>query len=251
MHITGSPDGPPTQVGYAITDVLCAHQLSTAILAALLQRNKTGKGQHIQTNLLHSALYSQSYVVSSSLIGDRDYTRMGNAHPLIAPYSVYKTSDDKWIVIGVATDAQFSKFCKVVGIEDESGLFNSNKDRLNNREQLDSLINSTFKSKGWTLSKLDTEFTKEGIPFSISHSIQSLFQEPDIQEIENDLVKTVESQNYKRDLKFIKTPITFSDMPTNDPADSPLLGQHTGEILQEVCNYDQDYIEWLKDKQIV
>ena len=69
--------------------------------------------------------------------------------------------------------------------------------------------------------------------------------------MEKDLVETVESRNYRRDLKFIRTPITFSDMPTNDPADSPLLGQHTAQILEEVCDYDQDYIEWLKDKQII
>lgn len=59
----------------------------------------------MQTSMVESSLYSLSYVVSSYLNGGKDYTRMGNAHPLIAPYSVYKTKDNEYIVIGVATDA--------------------------------------------------------------------------------------------------------------------------------------------------
>ena len=112
MHITGEPDGPPTKVGYAITDILTAQHLLQGIMAACLHRERTsdpstgfkGQGQHVRTSLLESSLYSLSYVTASYLIGGVDYTRMGNQHPMISPYTVYKTFDDQWIVIGVATD---------------------------------------------------------------------------------------------------------------------------------------------------
>ena len=99
MHITGEPDGAPTKVGYAVTDVLTGQHLTTGILAACMQRERTsrpgfkGDGQHVTTSMLESALYSLSYVTSSYLNGDFDYGRTGNRHSLIAPYSVYKTGD--------------------------------------------------------------------------------------------------------------------------------------------------------------
>ena len=94
MHITGEPEGPPTKVGYAITDVLTAQQMTAGIMAACLHKERTGEGQMVSTSMLESSLYSLSYVVSSYLIGNVDYTRKGNSHPLIAPYSVYKTYDN-------------------------------------------------------------------------------------------------------------------------------------------------------------
>ena len=104
MHITGFPDGPPTKVGYAITDILTGHQVSQGILAALIQRSITNKGQKLETSLLESALYSLSYVAASHLLGDQDYQRMGNSHPLISPYSAYQSADGHWLVLGIATD---------------------------------------------------------------------------------------------------------------------------------------------------
>jgi len=96
--------------------------------------------------MLESSLYSLSYVVSSYLNGGYDYTRMGNSHQLIAPYSVYKTADDQWVVIGVATNSQFDHFCEVIGISNSEGKFDTNALRLENRKELDDLINLTFKS---------------------------------------------------------------------------------------------------------
>ena len=93
MHITGQEDGPPTKVGYAITDVLTGQHLTSGILAALLHKERTGKGQLVETNMLQSSLYSLSYVTGSYLNGNWDYTRMGNRHQMISPYSVYQTSD--------------------------------------------------------------------------------------------------------------------------------------------------------------
>ena len=121
MHITGEADGPPQKVGYAITDVLAGQQLYSGVLSAIMHLERTGgrgqgQGQHIQTSLLESSIYALNYVTGSWLNGGYDYTRQGNSHPLISPYTVFKTVDGEYLVVGVATDAQFATFCQVLGV---------------------------------------------------------------------------------------------------------------------------------------
>ena len=91
-----------------------------------LKNGFKGVGQHVTTNMLESSLYSLSYVAGSYLNGDYNYTRMGNRHQTIAPYSVFKTADNEWIVIGVATDKQFQTLKSVIGIPDSLGIFDTN-----------------------------------------------------------------------------------------------------------------------------
>ena len=104
MHCTGDPDGSPFKVGYAISDILTGMTLLQGIMGAIIHRERTGQGQFINTSLIEASLFSLSYVVSSWLNGQKEYQRMGNSHPNIAPYSVYKTKDSEYIVIGVSTD---------------------------------------------------------------------------------------------------------------------------------------------------
>jgi crotonobetainyl-CoA:carnitine CoA-transferase CaiB-like acyl-CoA transferase len=99
--------------------------------------------------MLESSLYSLSYVVSSYLNGGHDYSRMGNAHPLISPYSVYMTKDHQYIVIGVATNDQFATFERILGLN--TG-FKSNEMRVKNRKTLDESINQ--KLQEWSLADL-------------------------------------------------------------------------------------------------
>ena len=122
MHITGEADGPPQKVGWALTDVFAGQQLFSGVLAAIMHLERTGgkgrgEGQLLQTSLLESSIYALNYVTASWLNGNYDYTRQGNSHPLISPYTVFKTADKEYLVIGVATDNQFATFTKVLGVE--------------------------------------------------------------------------------------------------------------------------------------
>ena len=98
-------------------------------MSAVIHRERTGEGQEVNTSLLEANLFSLSYVVSSWLNGKTEYKRMGNSHPNIAPYSVYKTMDEQYIVIGVATDHQFEKFCEILGMDSARPEFKANRDR--------------------------------------------------------------------------------------------------------------------------
>ena len=143
--------------------------------------------------MLESSLYSLSYVISSYLNGGYDYTRMGNSHQLISPYSVYKTSDNKWIVIGVATNTQFDTFCNAIDLQNPNGIFSTNALRLENRKLLDNSINETLKKQQFTLAKLTSTLSQHGIPYSEINSIKGLFENPTIKKMEDTLVGKVQS----------------------------------------------------------
>lgn len=90
---------------------------------------------------------------------------MGNSHPNIAPYSVYRTMDNEYIVIGVATDGQFEKFCEILGMDHSREHFKTNKGRCGQRDTLNAEIQAKI-SERWTLQELISQMTSKGIPFS-------------------------------------------------------------------------------------
>lgn len=160
-------------------------------MAACLHRERTsdpttgfkGEGQHVSTSLLEASLYSLSYVTSSYLNGGVDYKRMGNEHPMIAPYTVYKTYDDEYIVIGVATDRQFKIFSEILDLKDPDSRFVTNEKRVENSKLLHDTIHQAFTDSAWTLSKLMEAFTQKGIPFSEINSIKTLFNKAEIKKL--------------------------------------------------------------------
>ncbi|MBP2370920.1 CaiB/BaiF CoA transferase family protein [Pseudonocardia parietis] len=137
MSLTGDPDGPPFRAGISVFDVMAGNHATIGILAALRHRDRTGEGQHVEVNLLSSALtglvnHSSAWVASGTV----PY-RMGNAHPSVFPYEPLPTADDD-LIVAVGNDAQFRKLCAVLeipGIADDPR-FARNADRTANREQL-------------------------------------------------------------------------------------------------------------------
>lgn len=117
MDITGRPDGEPTKVGVALVDVVAGLHALTGILAAPHRRSRDGQGDHVQVNLLSSALSGLVNQSAAYVIGDTVPGRMGNAHPSLAPYEAFPTRD-KQIVIAVGNDAQFARLCGALAVPD-------------------------------------------------------------------------------------------------------------------------------------
>jgi crotonobetainyl-CoA:carnitine CoA-transferase CaiB-like acyl-CoA transferase len=140
MSVTGSDADHPTKVGVALIDVTAGLHSALAIVSALYHRRESGTGQKIEINLLSSAL-SAMVNQSGAFAGAGVVPQaLGNAHPSIAPYEVYKAKDQQ-IVIAVGNDGQFVKFCAVLGIDlSSSDKFKTNVARVNHRDELNSLI---------------------------------------------------------------------------------------------------------------
>ncbi|MEY4978991.1 MAG: Formyl-coenzyme transferase [Pseudomonadota bacterium] len=151
MSITGEPEGEPQKVGVAVTDLMTGIYATTAILAALHERQRTGKGRHIDAALFDVQVAMLANQGANQLIGHKTPRRMGNAHPNIVPYQVFPTRDGH-MVLAVGNDGQFAKFCEVAGQPAVSRdvRFSTNPARVAHRAQLVPLLT------GWTLAR-DTQ----------------------------------------------------------------------------------------------
>jgi len=114
MSITGEPGGEPQKVGVAVTDLMTGVYATTAILAALQERHRTGRGRHIDAALFDVQVAMLANQASNQLVGQTRPTRMGNAHPNIVPYQVFPTADGH-MVLAVGNDGQFARFCEAAG----------------------------------------------------------------------------------------------------------------------------------------
>jgi crotonobetainyl-CoA:carnitine CoA-transferase CaiB-like acyl-CoA transferase len=137
LHMTGDPDGGPARVGVALIDVLSGQQAAIGVLAALRQREHTGRGQHLDLSLFDVGLVSMVNVAQAALVTGEAPQRLGSGHPSIVPYQAFPTADGD-LAIAAGNDQQFQRLCEVVD-RPELGTdprFATNADRVEHREEL-------------------------------------------------------------------------------------------------------------------
>ena len=173
MHITGTRDGPPVKVGVAVTDLTTGLYASNSIMAALLGRTRTGKGQHIDVALSDCQVATLANMASSALIsGQPDSGRWGTAHPSIVPYKGFKTADGD-ILLGGGNDRLFGVLCDKIGKPEwpNDERFHKNSARVKNRETLEAMIESE------TIKKTTAEWLQvldeSGMPYAAVNDIQA------------------------------------------------------------------------------
>ncbi len=147
MHITGEADGSPVRAGVSVLDVGSGMWLATGILAALINRNKTGLGSVVETSLYETGVMWVSYHLSANQISNSPSMRSGSNHPAFAPYGLFAAQDDQ-IMIGVGNDNLFSRLATAIGRPDllTNPLFKSNTDRVKNSQSLREEIETTLKT---------------------------------------------------------------------------------------------------------
>jgi formyl-CoA transferase len=247
MYITGERDGNPCKVGVAITDVLTGVYTSGAIMAALLWRERSGQGQHIDCSLLDIQASALANIASNYLVAGIEASRWGTAHESIVPYQVFATRD-RPIAIAVANQKLWEIFCKVVGKEEwrDDPRFESNPKRVENREILLPLVAELMEGKGcdeWM--KLLVEAS---VPCGPVNNMEALFNDPQIKE--RGMIAEVEHPTIGN-LKLTGIPVKYSATPGEVRLPPPLLGEHTDEILSSVLRYSPEKIAELKKKGAV
>ncbi|OSD07309.1 CAIB/BAIF family enzyme [Trametes coccinea BRFM310] len=247
MHITGEPDGPPCKVGVAVTDIATGLYAHGAIMAALLSRQRTGKGVWIDCNLFESQLAGLANIASNYLIAGQEGSRHGTSHPSIVPYQVFPCKDG-FIMIGAGNDKQFKLFAeKILERPDlpSDPKFSTNKARVANRQELVSLITETLQKQGrdhW-IEKL----TGLGVPFGPINNIAQTFAHPQV--AAREMVTEVEHPRAGK-IKLVSPAVTYNGkrMPITRPP--PYLSQHTKEVLAEL-GYSSEDIAELRQKKII
>ena len=177
MSMTGEPDGPPCKIPVAIIDVLAAHHMKQAILCALIEKQKTGRGKFISVCLKDAATAALVNQATNYLMVGKVAERMGSQHPNIAPYGdTFRTCDDRFIMLAIGTDAQFAHLCSLLKIN--KVLFETNVKRLQKRHMLNQLIADEIKTKGFDYWQ--TEFNNMGIPYSKINSVAEHLNQEDV-----------------------------------------------------------------------
>ncbi|MCJ1376614.1 hypothetical protein MMC20_007857 [Loxospora ochrophaea] len=247
MHITGSRDGPPVKVGVAITDLTTGLYTSNSIMAALLGRARTGKGQHIDVALSDCQVATLANMASSVLIsGQPDTGRWGTAHPSIVPYRAFKTADGD-VLLGGGNDRLFGVLCDRLGKPEwkTDDRFVTNSLRVKYREALEGMIESITRSKK-TSEWLDI-LDESGMPYAAVNDLQGTLNHDHV--LARNMVKEVDHP-VCGPIKLVNTPVKYSFSEPGIRSPPPMLGQHTDEILREIGMNESD-IKNLKAEGII
>ncbi|KAL5113538.1 hypothetical protein ACEQ8H_008577 [Pleosporales sp. CAS-2024a] len=248
MHITGTRDGPPVKVGVAVTDLTTGLYTSNSVMAALLARMRTGRGQHIDVALSDCQVATLANIASSCLIsGQKDSGRWGTSHPSIVPYKAFKTRDGD-ILLGGGNDRLYRILCNRIGkpelITDER--FTTNAARVKHRDTLEDLIEHETKQKT-TQEWLDI-LEGCGMPYAAINDVQGTLNHEHVRA--RDMVKEVQHAACGP-IKLVNTPVKWSESRPEMRRPPPTLGQHTDEILVDVLGMDRARIQELRDEGVV
>ena len=222
MSLTGAEDGPAFRAGISVFDVMTGLHGTIGVLAALNQRRETGEGQHVEVNLLSSAMSGLVNQTGAFVAGGVVPHRMGNEHPSVYPYQTMPTKD-RDIIITAANDRQFRSLCEVLDVPElaDDARFRLNADRTANRAELHPLLIERLAT--WSADDLFVALNKVGVPCGPVNSIaegvelaERLGLEPRV---------TVGSGD--REVDVVRHPITFSGAEIRYTSAPPELGEHS------------------------
>ena len=247
MSITGPADGEPHKVGVAIVDVTAGLFAANAILAALHYRGETGKGQYIDIALLDSQIGWLVNVAQNYLANHETPGRYGNAHPNIVPYETFRTADGI-LALAIGTDAQFQRFCEVIGHPELSAdpSYKTNPDRVIAREDLVPRLQDLFLTRT-TADWIDL-LLAEKIPVAPVNDIPTILNDP--QTKAREMVQTIKRSTGET-LSLIGPVAKLSKTPAKIKYAPPRLGQDTAEVLGQHLQYSSQLIEQLKNEGVI
>lgn len=222
MSVTGPADGQPQKVGVAVTDVFTGIYASNAIMAALIQRGRTGAGQHIDMALMDVATAIMANQAMNYLATGTAPVKMGNAHPNLAPYAVFDCSDG-WLILAIGNDGQFRKLCGLLGLGvlADDPAFLTNADRVTHRAGLTDRLSAA--TRAMTKAELLAACEANGVPAGPINDMAEVFSDPQI------IARAL--QIAPGGVPGVRSPMSFSGAELSLGAPSPRLGQHQAEIF--------------------
>ncbi len=231
MSLTGEIEGSPMKVGVGIADVMCGMYAAVAILAAILHRDKTGKGQYIDLALLDTQV---AWLVNEGLnylTSGEVPPRRGAEHPNIVPYSTLPSADGHFI-LAVGNDAQFGRFCEFAGAPElaKDPRFRTNKDRVTNRTEIYALLPEVTKRK--TSREWLDGLAGLGVPAGAVNDLVGVFEDPQVK-ARAMRVALPYPDSQRGEIDLIGNPIKMSETPVSYRRAPPTMGQHTDEVLEE------------------
>jgi crotonobetainyl-CoA:carnitine CoA-transferase CaiB-like acyl-CoA transferase len=247
MSLTGAPDGEPQKVGVPVADLFAGLYGCIGILAALRHKERTGQGQQVDIGMLDTHVAWLANQGMNFLATGENPPRLGNQHPNIVPYQVFRTADGH-IVLSIGNDATFAKFCKNFGgealLEDER--FFTNAARVQNRQLVTDTLAVTMQAQttGWWIERLEAL----QIGCGPINTLAQVFADPQVIARDN-LVEMQHASGAK--MTVIANPVRLSETPAGYRLAPPVLGQHTQEVLGAWLGLDEAALADLRTKNII
>jgi len=246
MWVTGKPGEGPMRAGAAVADVTSGLLASIGILTALHEREVSGEGQWVQTNLLQAQIILLDFQAARFLMNGEVPEQVGNDHPTGMPTSAYKTRDG-YINIGTFGHAIWLRFCKAAGHEEWAGRpeFKTNAARVANRELLNREIDAAL--AGRTSAEWIAILNEAGVSSGPIYRMNEVFDDPQVRHLR--AAATVRHPKLG-DIRVVNQAVKLSRTPASMVCATPELGEHTDEVLGEI-GYDKARIEALRAKKVI
>jgi len=251
MSITGErddrPGGGPQKAGIPIADLITGMYASVAVCAALAHRAKSGKGQHLDLALLDSLVAVLANQGANFLATGTAPGRLGNDHPNITPYQVFKVADGA-VIVACGNDNLFRKFCEVAGrreLADDARFVNNGK-RIANRAELTRILSEVMLKRSMP-DWLDA-LEKAGVPCGPINDLKQVFEEP--QAVARGLRMELPHPTAGK-VSLTRSPMRFSETPVQHDVPPPTLGQHTDQVLRELLGKNEAEIARLRSEAII
>jgi len=226
MFMNGEPGGASLKMPVALVDILAAHHLKEGLLLALWERERTGKGNFVEVSLIQAAVSSLANQATNWLVAGKLPQKKGSAHPNIAPYGdVFKTADQKEIILAVGSDRQFQDLCKLLDLSSIAVAkeYQTNASRVENRQSLNTLLQE--KISHLVAGELMDSISKAKVPGGIIQNMQEVFQMPEVAELILD----------RPNLLGVRTFAAVSPLwETDSLLPPPHVGEHTDEVLSSL-----------------
>ena len=251
MSVTGErdelPGGGPQKVGVAVSDLFTGMYATSAILAALIERGQSGQGQHIDMALLDVQVAMLANLSSSFFVSQSAPRRMGNAHQNIVPYHVFRAADE-FLIVAVGNDAQFARFCAVLGTPEwaTDPRFATNPERVRHRELMVGKISArlaTRPARDW-LAALEAA----GVPCGPINDLAQVFDDP---QVRHRKMQVSAPHALAGSVTMVANPIKFSATPVRHDRGPPLLGEHTDEVLGALLGLDAARLAELRRDAVI
>lgn len=228
MAMTGHPDGPPAKIPVAALDFGSGLYGVVGILAALIQREATGRGQWVTTSIIECALAWLAMHITSFLMGDQEAQPLGTRSPFFAPYEAYRTADGYLVVVGTGGRDAWGDMCRALGAEHliDDPRFCTNSDRVRNAEALKAEIEAMFGAA--PTSHWEAKLAEAGVPCA---PVQRLPQVLESEQVHALRIVGELSHPQAGFIPSIRLPLQFSESRSTAEAPPPLLGSHNRDYL--------------------
>jgi crotonobetainyl-CoA:carnitine CoA-transferase CaiB-like acyl-CoA transferase len=243
MAITGEPGQEPMKHGLAVCDLLTGGNASQAILAALLARNRDGRGQAIDISLLDSALAAMSSVAAAALNTAFEPKSYGNAHPSIVPYQTFRAADGN-LVLACGNDRQFRDLCERVIDRPQyvaDARFATNEARVEHRDEVARAIGEVFERM--TCAEILAKASAANVPAGPIRAVRDALNAPEV--AERGMIASFEHASVGR-VEVVGSPLHLLGTPVEMRSGPPVLGQHTREVLGGVLRLDAAALDVLE-----